>query len=143
VWDGERYVMVRNMLSTLNKDTISIVPLRTPKEYRAWLKSIADCGISLTGGIPVMQEFYMMFDRSSLGEKARKESDTLKTGMQMLAKGMDRKYRNPTEESRYSFWKAFGVTPERQIAVESYYASVTLLDYESVNPPPHHNVHVW
>jgi hypothetical protein len=48
------------------------------------------------------------------------------TGMRLLAKGMSRLYKPPTDECRFSFYLAFGIHPEEQLACEKYYDSVDL-----------------
>jgi len=39
----------------------------------------------------------------------------------MMAQGMEAKHQDITPETRLSFFKAFGVTPDEQVAMEDYY----------------------
>lgn len=126
VYDGSDYIMVRNAPVSLAKDCISIKPLDSEKAYRKWIKAVGECGLSLTGGLPVYQDFYSGMIRAGGNVKAMSSDEpTLQTGMSMLAKGMDRCYRKVTDESRYSFWLAFGLMPDQQVAIEHYYATHT------------------
>jgi len=117
--DRERCVMVRDVNVCFAKDSISIKPLPSPKVAKQWSRAIGLCGLSLTAGIPIAQEFYQAHIRSSEGAKAMKGDPTQDTGMARMAKGMEhRKYQNVTQYARYSFWKAFGIAPAKQHAIE-------------------------
>ncbi len=105
--------MVRNAATTFSKDAVSIMPLRDEKTARKWTRAVGLCGLSLTSGIPVAQNFYAMFARSC--SQAMKIGDTYKMGMHMLAKGMvGKEVVKPSVEARLSYWKAFGVEPDVQ-----------------------------
>jgi hypothetical protein len=47
-------------------------------------------------------------------------------GMMRLAKGMDRQYATIHPRTRFSYWLAFGVSPDEQIAIESELEGVDL-----------------
>lgn len=122
-------VMVRNMPTSLAKDCISIKPLDSKIGWAKWVNAVGECGISLAGGLPIAQEFYLGLIR---GAKQAIPHRSLKTkgldpsqecGLVAFAHGMDRKVQPVAQETRYSFWKAFGITPDEQIAIEEYYAS--------------------
>lgn len=120
IWDGKRWVMVRNPAVAIGKDSISIKPLNSEKLYRKWLGAVGEGGLSLTGGIPVMQEFYCCLEQQSGGLRLRNDP-TMDTGWWHLTRGMARKYSNITPEARVSFYLAFNVTPDAQVAIEEYY----------------------
>lgn len=124
VYDGDRWVMVRRHGHAQAKDCISIKPLDHPRLFDAWRLSVGQAGLSLTGGIPVQQEFYLAFMRGAKGVALRGDP-TQETGFARLAVGMDRKASEPTAKARYSYWLAFGVTPDEQIALEAQYRRVT------------------
>lgn len=118
VFDGEGWIMVRNPNVATSKDAICVV-----KDYgfgpaaEKWLYAVGECGLSMTGGIPVVQEYYQAFLRSgqpgSVGNGVVAE-----TGMSMLARGLQRVHREPSDASRVSYWLAFGVSPTQQRAQE-------------------------
>lgn len=129
VFDGEKYIMVRNIRTALAKDCVSIKPLSTPTILRKWLIAVGEGGMSLTGGIPIWQEFYTMLLRSGARlPKGRRPSNlkndpTFDTGLRRLCERMGRVYQDIRPETRYSFWLAYGITPDEQIAMEHYYSS--------------------
>lgn len=131
VFVGDRYLMVRNQPTSLAKDCLSLKQLKVPHIAKSWLTSVGECGLSMSGGVPVCQEFYLSLIRFGLlvpDSKRAKSSrcrhkvvpeSMIRNGLQWLSRGMCLKYSNITSETRYSYWLAFGVTPEQQIAIES------------------------
>lgn len=118
VWNGQRYIMTRNTPTCIQKDMLSN-KLRSALEMRDWLASVSECGVSLTSGIPILQSWYMMLGKSK-GEANRKKLRRT-TGMYYLAKGIESKHRCVTERARYSFWLAFGITPDMQLCIENLF----------------------
>jgi hypothetical protein len=86
--------------------------------------------MSLTGGIPIVQEFYQALIRSGEGAKPLVGELTLETGFARLAIGMDRRYQEVHPMTRASFWRAFGITPDKQIAFEQDYHKLAI-DYDA------------
>lgn len=126
VYDGEKWIMVRNITTTLSKDAFCVV-----RDYghgvaaQKWMYAVGECGLAMTGGIPIAQEHYAAFLRNGkpgLGGNAVIQE----TGMAMLARGLHRGYREPTTEARVSFWEAFGISPTQQVAYESHLRTVSL-----------------
>jgi len=129
--DG-KYVMVRDPRVSISKDCVSLKPLDNQKVKEMWLSAVGKGGLSLTTGIPVMQNFYDMFVRSSNG--ARMLSDpTLEGGFFRLSKGMRFTDRNISPSTRYSFWLAFGITPAEQLTMEEYYDNYLLCEGDHRN----------
>lgn len=124
VWAGEDWVMCRAHRRAMAKDCISLKPLDSRRVYDKWRRAVGLCGASLTGGIPVQQDFYHALMRGA-GDQALIDP-TLETGMAMLARGMSRTYAPPTAASRYSYWLAFGITPDEQVALEGFLGQVHL-----------------
>lgn len=119
IWDGTQYIMVRKHRHAVAKDCVSLKPLDGPKVFNKWRRSIGLCGLSLTGGIPVQQNFYAAMLRGAGSESL--EDPTLDTGFARFARGMDRKFFEPGAEARFSYWLGFGVTPDEQVALEAWY----------------------
>lgn len=120
VWTPEGYIMVRRPQTSLAKDTISLNKFESEKQWRRWAASVSACGLSLAGGIPVVQEYYQCLKRSSGG--AEVYNTGLGGGLQHLSRGMKREYSPIAEKTRYSFWLAFGITPAEQLAAEALYS---------------------
>lgn len=125
VWNGESWVMCRNHAVAQAKDCVSVKPLDRQGVFDKWRRAVGLCGLSLTGGVPVQQEFYVAMARGTDGVIALSDP-TLETGMAILARGMREDYRKPTAEARYSYWLAFGVTPDEQEALEGFYRGANL-----------------
>lgn len=126
VFDGTRWVMVRNPFTTISKDACCV-----NKDYghgiaaRKWLYAVGECGLAMTGGIPVCQAQYRAFLRNGeagLGENAV----VTETGMHYLSRGCTRSYAEPTDAARLSFFLAFGLTPYEQRCLEEAYDGVEL-----------------
>lgn len=124
VWTTSGYVMVRNPRTSLAKDTISLQKFESERQWKRWMASVGDCGMSLSGGIPVQQEFYRCLQRNSQG--ARRFDHGLGGGLEYLSRGMKRGYGPIHEYTRYSYYVAFGLTPAEQLATESLYSDVRL-----------------
>jgi hypothetical protein len=130
VWTPEGWIMVRNVPTSIAKDCLSLKPLDNFKIFKRWCTSVGQCGMSLTGGIPIVQEFYQALIRSGEGAKPLVGELTLETGFARLAIGMDRRYQEIHPMTRASFWRAFGITPDKQIAFEQDYHKLAI-DYDA------------
>jgi len=113
------WTMVRNLLACLKKDPMCLVPIQNDKVWKKWLGAVGECGLASVPGCPVLQSFYGAFTRSgkAAGKKFKqylfKNTGVLERGFQGDS--------NITGEARASFYAAFGVTPDYQIALEHYY----------------------
>lgn len=124
VFDGEKWVMVRNPGTTASKDAVCTV-----RDYgygiaaRKWLGAVGECGIAMTGGIPVVQDQYRAFQRHGI-HGLEGNAVVAETGMAILSRGCTRQYREPTTSARVSFYLAFGITPYHQECLETAYREV-------------------
>ncbi len=120
VWNGQNWVMVRNVETCLVKDTMCLIPIQNERVMHKWLTSVSLGGLSLTAGIPVLQEFYKMYGRWGRGvrDKAMDQHLLRNTGRLFYGVGLDPRVLPITPEARVSFWKAFGMTPDQQIYTE-------------------------
>ena len=124
VYDGENYLMVRNILS-IAKDCISVVYNDTIESLYAYYRVLGDAGLHLTGGIPIWQNFYRKLCQSippgKMSHMLQHES-----GMMNLALRMKRNFSAPSEEARFSFYRAFGIEPDYQRDLERIYDDVEI-----------------
>lgn len=132
VWDGARWVMVRNLYQTLAKDAHSMLPLDQRTMALGYCTAVGECGMALTGGVPVFQDYYSALLRAGGGVRIGQHPG-LESGFARLARGMSRHFAVPTPEARVSFWKAFGVTPDEQEGLEWYLGA---LEFEYCKPAP-------
>lgn len=117
--------MVRNYHSAREKDAMCLFPLDDPGALRSWLYAVGECGLALTAGVPVMQEMYLAFMRSGKPSKMG-EALFMQGGTRMLSEGMEAKAQVVSDETRVSFFVAFGITPDEQTAMEEYYRGWTV-----------------
>nr|QIC52843.1 MAG: RNA-dependent RNA polymerase [Apple tombus-like virus 2] len=126
VFDGRSWTMVRNPFTALAKDCVSLKPWRNAKEYCSWIKGVGLSGKALAGGIPVFHEFYESFLRAGGNAKPLSHDDpSIGGGLYIASKGMTRQNLSVSTIARWSFWKAFGVTPDMQIEIEKHYRNST------------------
>jgi len=111
------YIMVRNCPISIAKDACSIKPWDNENSFRRWAGAIGDCGMSLTGGIPIFQAFYKKLRELSGGLRMGHDP-TLETGMFHLAIDMHRLESKVSPRTRASFSKAFGISPTQQVNIE-------------------------
>jgi hypothetical protein len=117
--------MVRKVLRAISKDCLSMVPLDTAGGCLKQLTAVGECGLALTSGIPVLQAYYNMFVRSGRGLRGKFNPRNLAYGLS-AGDGLVKNVVMVDDESRYSFWLAFGVEPDMQVALEEYYDSVVI-----------------
>lgn len=120
VWDGVKWRMVRNFDTAREKDSMCLFPLNTPGAIGSWLYAVGECGMALTAGLPVFQEMYSAFMRNGKPSKMS-EAVFMQSGSRMMSVGMDSTWIEVTSDARVSFFSAFGVTPDEQVALEDYY----------------------
>lgn len=127
VWVGphhDSYLMVRHPKWGIAKDTMCVHNVDTPGLFRGWLHAVGTGGLSMTGGVPVFQSFYGAYLRH--GKFLRSSSDYQSWGVRQLSKGMERQASCVLPQVRASFYWAFGVTPDEQLVLESFYDGVDL-----------------
>jgi len=127
IFDGQDYVMVRDPRIALAKDCVSHKAWDGRSSYEKWIGAHGDCGISLTGGIPIFQSFYAGMQRAACGRKPLLNDPTLDLGIFIAAKGMKRCFTRVDPRTRFSFWLAFGIVPDLQILIEQWYDARTPL----------------
>lgn len=121
VYDGEVWVMVRNPATSIPKDLLSSKRFTKDIERLAHMRAIADCGISLAGGIPVIQSFYCMYRRLA-GDVPIAVLE--RNGFYHLSRNMTRGVRPISDDARLSFYKAFGVDYHTQLVLEGFFDHV-------------------
>lgn len=117
---GEGYLMVRSFPSALFKDSLILKPLTTLSYFRRYLRTVGEAGLSLTGGVPVFQHFYQRLAIHGDG-KPITDPSVIESGFFQMARGMNRSFKEITPESRVSFYDAFNVLPDHQIAMEEFF----------------------
>lgn len=136
-----RYQMVRNARAAAVKDYVSIDHLRTPLHAAAWLESVGRCGLASQGGVPVCTARYNQMVRSSIAIRSelrlRPRQEKRYRNLVSRMSEVDGSFKwygggmqnDPTVEdaARFGYYKAFGIAPHVQRALESE------LDSENLN----------
>jgi len=125
IWTPEGYVMVRNVHTSLCKDAVSTLDLSKKADWESWIAAIGMGGLSLVGGIPIVQNYYRSCVRASNGAKPMENAFDA-WHMENKYKGMKRVWSVPQPETRCSLWRAFGITPDEQICIEEYYDQLSM-----------------
>lgn len=133
VFDGNQYIMVRNPITTMSKDAYSITPFNSVNAARMWAHAVGECGLSITGGIPVVQEYYHNWVRNGIKKGKICRSKDFDSGLYHLSKLSSRCYSPVCDDARYSFYLAFGLTPDQQVEMENYYRHHTPLWEQSTS----------
>lgn len=125
------WVMVRNLDKAREKDSMSIIPLKTPNVLRKWLHAVGECGLALCGGVPIMQAMYKAYMRQGFKSKMC-DSVAMQSGARFLAMGIESKEAPITAKARLDVFTAWGYTPDEQTALEEWYDSLV---FDSVPRP--------
>lgn len=119
VFDGKEWRMVRNMIA-LAKD---LVCTTNQEQVPQWLNAIGKGGLSLTAGLPVYQDFYLMLGR--YGHTSRNRTADWKlfqsSGFYRLSGRRGSHPKPILPEARESFAKAFGIHHAQQCSLEGLY----------------------
>lgn len=121
---GSGWKMVRNLEQSLIKDQLHLIPTRTEEEWNHMRKAVSDCGAALADDVPILREFYRALGRGA--KLSKKQYYKALTGMDFLARGAT-SGDVITTEARVSFWRAFGVLPDHQVAREKELSRLTPL----------------
>lgn len=120
------YVMMRDPRICTAKDSITTKCLR-PWEYDTYRRSIADCGIALAGDMPVLGAFYECLGRgATINQRLLDDCRRFAAGLRFQSQGMAKQRAEPTPQTRVSFYRAFDIIPDRQIAIEAEYDKILL-----------------
>lgn len=142
VFINSRYQMVRNARTAAVKDYVSTDNLDTTAQICAWWTAVGQCGLASQGGAPIATARYNQLVRSSLKVMANLD---LKPRMVKRFRAAVRRYEAKLggfnnfgarmtnncvvdPESRFSYYLAFGITPQVQRAIEE------TLDNEDLTP---------
>lgn len=111
--------MVRNPLVAMSKDATSLLSWSTPDDIAAWFGAIGTCGLSLTRGVPVWEAWYRRLIR--MGKATSAATDfIMDSGLGYASRGVLAGVVD--DNARVSFYKAFGIMPDTQEALEEEYA---------------------
>nr|UUW21055.1 MAG: RNA-dependent RNA polymerase [Sanya tombus-like virus 1]UUW21058.1 MAG: RNA-dependent RNA polymerase [Sanya tombus-like virus 1]UUW21061.1 MAG: RNA-dependent RNA polymerase [Sanya tombus-like virus 1]UUW21064.1 MAG: RNA-dependent RNA polymerase [Sanya tombus-like virus 1]UUW21067.1 MAG: RNA-dependent RNA polymerase [Sanya tombus-like virus 1] len=116
IFDGRRWLMVRKPDAIFSKDTTFLQPYQSPKQVLNWMYAVGQGGLRLTGGIPIVQNFYRAYMK--YGKPGKLPEDYFSWYQRQQLNSMDRDFGPVTPECRDSFHSAFGFTPTEQQVLE-------------------------
>ncbi len=129
-----RWVMCRS-LPALTKDVHSLLPWDNGKMAYGWATAISDSGLAIAAGLPVFESLYLKLREAGCGVQLGAHPLRDEGGLARLAKGEAARELGISDQSRVSFWRAFGVAPYMQrILEDAILASCTSLDTRGVKP---------
>lgn len=124
VFDGCRWLMVRNPSACLTKDTVFLQPFQSKRQITSWMGAVGLGGLRMTGCLPVLQNFYSLLCR--YGKPGKEPANFLSWYTSKLLTSMDRDFGPVSPEARASYYTSFGVTPDEQLELEAFYDQVRL-----------------
>lgn len=117
VWANDHWRMVRSPDIALMKDSITLRRADT----RFLANVVGWGGLALAGTIPVCGAYY----RAMINDEYVRDPEAPSCGRDFLAERLEPIYAEPNDESRLSFYLAFGLSPDVQLALEQYCNSTT------------------
>lgn len=111
------YVMVRNPETLVTKATMCLHPCSSFVQLRKWMMAVGTCEGNLNQGVPVLEAFARAYRRNGV-RCSRKLVE--------LVRNDSSRVRNDTSScisdvTRLSFYLAWGITPDQQVALEDHY----------------------
>nr|UHS72367.1 MAG: hypothetical protein 2 [Tombusviridae sp.] len=130
------YQLVPRPVKRLYSDLISSKNLSNPYLFKNQVGAVAGCGLACSSGIPIFQAFYLWLG-SGASPWIPEMGDAYYKYRQELVDGMEFRKREPSIRERISFYFAYGLTPDQQMIVETYYNELKSPHYSTpVEDPP-------
>jgi len=135
VYDGARWLMMRDPRICIDKDLCTVLDMSNLGAVRKWAHAIGTCGLAMTAGLPVMSAFYEMLVRHGVKGNVM-DSPWMDGGFKQMAAGLSRNHMVIPAAARVSFWRAFGILPDMQLAMEESYTRMELNFSAGVSESP-------
>lgn len=133
IFVGPSYIMVRNLAASMAKDAYCLAKIDHANSVTAWCAAVGAAGTAMCGGVPVVDAFYSYYERSGT-RNAKWEKAYGATGMTWLARGMTRRGLPILDETRLSYYVAFGVLPDMQRYLEQHFGRMTVPSGSPIHP---------
>lgn len=127
---------VRLLSDALTKDATILDNLQAKHQQAAWMVAVGKGGLATHGNLPIYDSFYKMMIREGNRyletakltgrQRNRARNFRLKEGFVYWNQDKLREHKEITDECRVAFFAAFGVVPENQLLLESYYNSLEI-----------------
>jgi hypothetical protein len=127
---ANKWVMVRDWRKILSQMFSNHHHINERSQIGKYVRSVAMCELALTAGLPIVQ--YLAVRLLSITDSTMPLQEQVQREYQARGVGIDTlhsaRFVEPTNLSRLSFERAFGISPERQLLIESYLSQVKLVD---------------
>lgn len=123
VWTSSGWRMCRDPRVCMSKDMVSLYGWGCEREVEFWLHSIGSCGAVLTAGVPVLSAWYNRIRALGVAPSEAWVENIGASGLTYMARGVTAS-EEISDEARVSFWRAFDITPDEQIALECVYSNL-------------------
>jgi len=130
------WMMVRNIHKALKQDALSIDKYDWA-EHCDVLAATGVCGLALYAGMPVLDEFYKMLSRTQHNSASvqRLVGDMRRGPRTWRSVDSARGFSIDDTSARVSIWRAFGILPDMQHALEEEFRAQSLGQNRSLNLP--------
>lgn len=120
VLTGSGWRMTRDPWTATSKDLVSLLGWADMGQFNTWRHAIGTCGLELTSGVPYWESFYRAL--WAPGESNGATEFVYDSGLGYMARNVVAC--DITPESRVSFYYAFDIPPDVQIALEREMPSI-------------------
>jgi len=131
VWTPDGWTMVREWNRVVSTAVSSHIHLRHWNFARPWVSGVLQCELSMAQGIPILQSWARR-SLDVLGEKRAR--DDFYADYRAVGASFEVKTRPVAMGTRLSFERAFGVSVERQLALEQTLVVRLSTDYRVEDP---------
>lgn len=124
---GNGWTMVRDPRVAISKDLSCLLPIQTVDNFKEWMTAVGECGGAITEGVPLWGSFYNRLRSFKSKRTGLTTQGTFTTsGVYRAALHATTRKRPITPTGRFSFYLAYGITPDLQVALEDWYDSIEL-----------------
>lgn len=128
---NDQWVMVRQPIAAFGKDALSLAA-DTELGYRQWSYAVGQGGFALYGDMPVFGSLYRAFERNGVTSNVRQSLLVSDSGMMRFCRSVPLAGAI-SDDTRVSFWRAFGYLPSVQVDMER---EIDRASYASINTYP-------
>lgn len=122
VWTERGYLLVRNWKKAFNTDFAGGMKIARMEDYLVHMRNVGLCGLAMAAGVPMHQAMYSSAVRHGRTGKFTTELGGLHYQARIeWASGACARPIPICWRTRDSFWKAFGVSPSQQTAIERWF----------------------
>lgn len=121
LYDGRAWRFVRHPRVVIQKAAMCLIPIKTRRDIRKWMMAVGLCEGFIYDGVPVLSSWARAYRRSGVYASLKFQAFVFKNTSRGYAVGNTPQQLPVLDAARVSFFKAFGITPEEQIALEQLY----------------------